>query len=233
VFGRGRKRSDPAGEESESAQSDEISGADVERDGPFDVDEAPDDGVHRLDLGALRVPALNGVQVQFQVEEASGKPITVVVTDGRSAMEISVFAAPKSSGLWDDVRAEILETVRSSGGSEGEGEYGPELRMRLPTARPGESVPGRMIGIDGPRWFLRAVVTGPAGQEPGAGPLLDETLRRLVVVRGDSAMPVRDPLPLRLPKEVVDHPDGPGAQDTTQSGRPEMPAPGVRISETR
>lgn len=207
---------------------------DVDLVGPFDLEEAPDDDVHRLDLGALRVPALRGVQVQFQVEESTGKPLTVVVTDGRSAMELAVFAAPKTSPLWDDVRTEILETVRDTGGSEVEGPYGLELRLRLPTSQPGETVPGRMIGVDGPRWFLRAVVTGAAGQDPSAGPLLDETLGGIIVVRGDSAMPVRDPLPLRLPKEISEHPDGPGAEAEQRSdSRPAIPVPGVRISETR
>ncbi|MCM3884223.1 DUF3710 domain-containing protein [Frankia sp. R82] len=203
-------------------------------DGPYDVTESPQDGVHRLDLGALRLPALPGVQVQFQVEEASGQPLTVVVTDGRSAMELSVFAAPKSRGLWDEVRAEILAGVEASGGAEAGGSFGRELRIPLPTGRPRESVPARMIGVDGPRWFLRAVVTGAAGSDPGAAPLLEETLRRVVVARGDEAMPVRDPLPLTLPREVADHPDGPGAATASAtSGRPGLPTPGVRTAEIR
>ncbi|MCK9897268.1 DUF3710 domain-containing protein [Frankia sp. AgB32] len=202
-------------------------------DGPYDAAEAPDDGINRLDLGSLRLPALPGVEVQFQVGEATGEPLTVLVTDGRSAMELSVFAAPKSRGLWDEVRAEILETVEPTGGKEAGGSFGRELRMSLPTGRPGESVPARMIGVDGPRWFLRAVVTGVAGQDPGAAPLLEETLRQLVVARGDGAMPVRDPLPLTLPRDITDHPDGPGAATSATSGRAEMPTPGVRIAEIR
>ncbi|MCL9758074.1 DUF3710 domain-containing protein [Frankia sp. AiPa1] len=202
-------------------------------DGPYDVTESPDDGVHRLDLGALRLPALPGVQVQFQVDEATGQPLTVVITDGRSAMELSVFAAPKSRGLWDEVRAEILEGVETSGGTESAGSFGRELRIPLPTGRPRETIPARMLGMDGPRWFLRVVVTGAAGSDAGAAPLLEETLRRLVVARGDDAMPVRDPLPLTLPREVADHPDGPDASTSATSGRPEMPVPGVRTAEIR
>ncbi|CUU55828.1 Protein of unknown function (DUF3710) [Parafrankia irregularis] len=230
MFGRGRKASVEA-----SADADAARGAsqDVDRVGPFDAADAPQDDVHRLDLGALRIPTLRGVQMQFQVEEATGRPVTIIITDGRSAMEVAVFAAPKTTPLWDEVRAEILETLQAVGGAEGEGPFGPELRMRLPTNRPGETIPGRMIGIDGPRWFLRAVVTGPAGQDLSAGPLLDETLRRTVVVRGDEAMPVRDPLPLRLPKEVAESDGEPQETEQGATARPEMPGPGVRISETR
>lgn len=228
MFGRGRKTSVRAPADVDASPDDDRA---VSRVGPFDATDAPVDDVHRLDLGALQVPALRGVQVQFQVEESTGRPMTIVVADGRSAMELAVFAAPKTAPLWDEVRAEILETLRASGGSESEGPFGPELRLRLPTNRPGETLPGRMIGVDGPRWFLRAVVTGAAGQDPSAGPLLDETLRRIVVVRGDEAMPVRDPLPLKLPKEVAEHPEGPTGEGA--SSRPAMPVPGVRISETR
>jgi hypothetical protein len=197
------------------------------------VADTPEDGVHRLDVGALRIPALEGLQVQFQVSEASGQPLSVVVTDGRSAMELQVFAAPKSRGLWDEVRAEILDALRAGSGAPqtATGRYGTEIRMRLPAPNQGQPVPGRMVGIDGPRWFLRAVFTGPAAQNPAAAPRLDETLRRLVVVRGEDAMPVRDPLPLRLPREVTEHADG--APAAVESTRPAMPVPGVRISETR
>ncbi|MCK9900857.1 hypothetical protein CC117_11760 [Parafrankia colletiae] len=240
MFRRGRKASAEASPDPDEARG----GRDVDRPGPYDAEAAPQDDIHRLDLGALRVPALRGVQVQFQVEESTGRPLTVVVTDGRSAMELAVFAAPRTAPLWDEVRAEILETLRDSGGVEGQGPFGAELRMRLPTNRPGETVPGRMIGVDGPRWFLRAVVTGAAGQDVAAGPLLDETLRRIVVVRGDEAMPVRDPLPLRLPKEVADGPegsgdsggaggsDGPSREVTpgTATAAP-MPVRGTRIAE--
>ena len=207
--------------------------------GPYDVEDAPRDDVHRLDVGALRVPALEGVQIQFQVEEASGRPMSVVVADGQSAMELAVFAAPKSLGLWNDVRDEIIEQLEANGGSPRtvDGYYGRELELSLPTPVPGQMVPGRMIGVDGSRWFVRAVMTGPGALDPTQAPLLEETLRRLVVVRGDDAMPVREPLPLKLPKEVADHVEGLRGEDGTgaeaSSGRPEMPAPGARIAELR
>ncbi|MBL7495169.1 DUF3710 domain-containing protein [Frankia sp. CNm7] len=213
-----------------------------EPEGPYDVSEAPRDGVHRLDIGGLRVPALEGVQIQFQVEEASGRPLSVVVADGQSAMELAVFAAPKSRGLWGDVRAEIVEQLQAAGGTPRtvEGPHGRELELALPTPVPGQMVPGRMIGVDGPRWFVRAVLTGPGALDPTRAPLLVETLRRLVVVRGDDAMPVRDPLPLKLPKEVTDNVPGSAGGDapagtgtSATSGRPQMPTPGARIAELR
>lgn len=203
--------------------------------GPYDVDDAPDDEVRRVDVGALRIPVVPGTQIQFQVDEASGRPLTVVVADGTSAMEMSVFAAPKSGKLWTDVRSEILESLRNNRGGElGHGQYGPEIRMRLTAANTGTMVPGRMIGFDGPRWFLRVVFTGKSGASPDAAPLLDEILQALVVVRGDEAMPVRDPLPLRLPREMTDPADGvePGSA-TSERTKVTMPVRGVRMNEVR
>jgi hypothetical protein len=83
------------------------------------------------------------------------------------------------------------------------GEYGPELRARVRTPEGMSDL--RFVGIDGPRWMIRAIYQGPAAVDPptAAGPLAD-CLRNLVVDRGREAMPALDPLPLRLPKEVAE-----------------------------
>ncbi|MBL7493110.1 DUF3710 domain-containing protein [Frankia sp. AgB1.9] len=241
AFGRRRRQEadEAAFHDDELESGEHFTG---EPEGPYDVTKAPRDDVQRLDVGALRVPALEGVQIQFQVEEATGRPMSVVIADGQSAMELAVFAAPKTRGLWEDVRAEIVEQLESTGGAPRtvDGRHGRELELALPTPVPGQLVPGRMIGVDGPRWFVRAVMTGPGAMDPREAPLLEETLRRLVVVRGDEAMPVRDPLPLKLPKEVTDHVEGGEGDDDPRgtgtdstSGRPQMPVPGARIAELR
>ena len=62
----------------------------------------------------------------------------------------------------------------------------------------------RFVGVDGPRWFLRALFTGAAATDPARAAALEDAVRNIVVVRGSSPMPVRDPLPLQLPKEVAD-----------------------------
>jgi hypothetical protein len=194
-------------------------------DGPYDAAEEPDDDVRRLDLGALRVPMFPGMWIQL--EETAGRPPAVLVMDGTSRMELSVFAAPKSNGLWDDMRTEILDSLHTGGGfgEVGRGRYGPEILMRLPTGNPRETMAGRIIGVDGPRWVLQAVITGKAGADPGAGPLLDEVLRSLVVVRGEEAMPVRDALPLHLPKEMTERPGEPAEPAAPEElGSPVPPA---------
>jgi len=51
----------------------------------------------------------------------------------------------------------------------------------------------------------------------------------VVVVRGAEAMAVRDPLPLRLPKEVAEQ----AAAHAAEQGVPELPERGPEITEVR
>jgi hypothetical protein len=85
----------------------------------------------------------------------------------------------------------------------------------LPARTPeGEQVtqPVRFVGIDGPRWFLRAVFLGRAAVEPDPEDVLHQLVRETIVVRGASAMAPRDPLPLTLPAQ----PEGPEGQDAAE-----------------
>jgi hypothetical protein len=130
------------------------------------------------------------------------------VGDG-AAVQLQAFAAPRSEGLWDEIRAEMLAELAETAGarvSEGEGSFGPEVRGMLPARTPeGEEVtqPVRFVGIDGPRWFLRAVFLGRAAVEPDPTDALHLLVRQTIVVRGTSAMAPRDPLPLSLPAQPV------------------------------
>jgi hypothetical protein len=64
-------------------------------------------------------------------------------------------------------------------------------------------VPVRFIGVDGPRWFLRAMIVGSAAVESAKAVPFERLLREVVVVRGTEALPSREHVPLRLPKEVI------------------------------
>jgi hypothetical protein len=174
-------------------------------DGPYDAAEAPDDQVNRLDLGGLLVPALPAVEVRMEADPSGGVS-SVLLVSGDSALQIGAFAAPRGEGIWNEVRAELRDSVAEQGGTVRQlgGEFGEELYSEVP-GQPGEGLqPIRFVGVDGPRWFLRAVYHGRAALDPTADPELTDSLRLLVVVRGANPMPVRDPLPLRLPKEIAE-----------------------------
>jgi hypothetical protein len=65
-------------------------------------------------------------------------------------------------------------------------------------------VPARFLGVDGPRWFVRGTITGPAGAGGEAAAALEQAFRDVVVVRGTEPMPVREPLPLTLPAQAAE-----------------------------
>jgi hypothetical protein len=172
--------------------------------GPWDVAEVVDDRP-RIDLGAMRVPTVTGMDLRVDVSDEQVVAATVVL--GESALQIHPFAAPRTLGIWDEVRREIAASITRDGGTvdEVEGPFGPELRAKVPVRAPdGRSgvQAARFVGADGPRWFLRGVFTGQAAIKPSAGEPLEDVFRGVVVVRGDQPMPLREPLELRLPQDA-------------------------------
>jgi hypothetical protein len=170
--------------------------------GPWDITNDPKDGLARIDLGALQVPT--PAEVELRLESQNGQIVTVALVYGTSTLNLGVFAAPRSEGIWDEVREDLLESIRNDGGQADfvDGDFGTEVSARVPT--PEGPQPLRFVGVDGPRWFVRAVYSGPAAMDPAqAGPLTD-VLDGLIVVRGEEPMPVRDPLILHLPAEIAE-----------------------------
>lgn len=208
--------------------------------GPWDEADAPEDDLNRIDLGGLRVPVPPSTEVRVDVSP-EGEVVAATLVQGTSAMQVNAFAAPRRSGIWDEVRDEIAVALRESGGSaaDAEGPYGTELHASVPTEVPGQGrslAPARFVGVDGPRWFLRALLTGPAATDAEAAAPLLEALRACVVVRGGEAMAVRDPLPLRLPKEVTAAQEAAAAEAAAGDGTPApLPPPerGPEITEIR
>jgi len=172
--------------------------------GPYDEADAPGDALERLDLGALRIPVLEGVEVRVDVGP-EGQVAAATLSAAGSEMQVGVFAAPRRDGIWDEVRKEIRGSITSQGGTaqDAQGRFGTELTGRVPVQGGYQSV--RFVGVDGPRWFLRALFTGQGATDPARAAALEDALRNVVVVRGTDPMPVRDPLPLLLPKEVAEH----------------------------
>jgi len=214
--------SDPTGapESDDAADAADVHGSgqtnsaagDVEKQGPFDRSEV--DGLDgRLDLGSLWVTGVPGMELRLEVEQESQKVVGVTAVLGDSAVQLQAFAAPRSDGIWLDIRHEIAASITSQGGTADltSGPFGPELQARMPGQGPdGRTVfsPARFIGVDGPRWFLRAVLSGRAAIDEDAASVLLDVVRATVVVRGDEAMAPRELLALRLPDQpepVVEH----------------------------
>jgi hypothetical protein len=188
--------------------------------GPWDADEAPQTPEPYLDLGALRLPGgFPGVEIQVNVDQATGTVAGVTVVAGDAGLQLQPFAAPRTEGIWAEVRRELAAEITKDGGMADEvaGPFGPELRAKLPLQQPDGTrglVTVRFVGVDGPRWFLRGVLTGRAAVEPEAAEHLEGFFRSCVVVRGSDPMAPRDPLAMRLPADATppDEPPAEGAE---------------------
>ena len=88
--------------------------------------------------------------------------------------------------------------------------------------------------MDGPRWFLRGVISGEAVLDnEEAAEAIDEVFRSVIVDRGDEPRPPRELLPLVVPAQDIataDDEDEPEEQDDKSKLRP-LPRRGPEITE--
>ena len=172
--------------------------------GPFDLPQVEGDGVERADLGSVLVPAIADRELRLQVDEQSGQVRSVMLAGSDGACEFQAFAAPRNGDLWSDVRPQIAEDMVRRGGqaTEREGRWGTELVCQMPVKRPDGTdafQPSRIIGINGPRWMLRASFLGRPAIDPDNTADWEDALAQVAVRRGSQAMPVGQPLPVVLP----------------------------------
>lgn len=191
--------------------------AEVERTGgPWDVTEV-DGRDGRVDLGALWMRGVPGMELRLEVDQESQQVNAATAVLGDSALQVQAFAAPRSSGLWDEIRAEIATAVEGQGGTaeEQQGDLGTHLRTRMPSTVDGRTVfaPATFVGVDGPRWFLRGVLSGRAAIDDAAAAPLIGVFREAVVVRGGDPMAPRELLPLTLPRDPGHAHDEPAAEE--------------------
>ncbi|WP_030680274.1 DUF3710 domain-containing protein [Streptomyces sp. NRRL B-1347] len=208
-------------------------------DGPWDDSEVREPGEGRVDLGGLFVPGVEGMELRVEVAGDAIVAATVVLQD--SAIQLQGFAAPKREGIWGEVREEIASGITQQGGviDEVEGPLGWELRAQVPVQLPdgtGGFQVVRFVGVDGPRWFLRGVISGQGAVQPQAAGLLEQIFRDTVVVRGEGPMAPRDPIVLKLPDDAQMVAEGVQQEDQETSrfsGGMGQLARGPEITEVR
>jgi hypothetical protein len=172
--------------------------ADFATDGLPDLPEA----WGRMDLGALVLTLPDGVEVRLDVDEASQTVGAVGVVLEPLMLQVMAYAAPRTAGIWDEIRDEIAANATSSGGTvhAAPGRFGTELLAQLP-AEGGGRVEARFIGVDGPRWFVRGVVSGPGAHDDEVSARALDILGLVTVVRDDEARPSQEPLPVTVPRD--------------------------------
>ena len=175
----------------------ETDGADLPvRSGPFDIDDLPaQDDLPRVDLGSMLVAPGQGLALRLQVDE------------------LRAFAAPRGGDLWSEIRPRLAADYAQRGGTatERDGRFGTELvcqvTVRTKDGRTGTQ-PSRVIGVNGPRWMLRATLMGRPAQDVEASGPWEDAIEQVVVRRGAQAMPVGAALPLSMPPrdQLVERP---------------------------
>ena len=172
--------------------------------GPLDEAEANPVRPY-VDLGGVRILPREGLHLRLEIEEGSKRVVAIGLDYAGSTLQVQPFAAPRSSGLWHEIRSQIADQIGKQGGTTTlrEGPFGPELVAEIPVAAgqgaDGTSRLARFIGVDGPRWFLRGVIAGEGAINAGAATEIEDLFRSIVVVRGSAPMPPRDLIPLRMP----------------------------------
>ncbi|MET0989200.1 MAG: DUF3710 domain-containing protein [Glaciihabitans sp.] len=177
--------------------------ADRETTGPFDDSEANAVRPY-VDLGGVKILPRAELHLRLEVEEGSKRVVAVGLDFAGSTLQVQPFAAPRSTGLWHEIRAQIVEQIHRQGGKTTivDGPFGPEVRAEIPATTAGQAGGTRLarfVGVDGPRWFLRGVISGAGTVDADAAAKIEDLFRSVVVVRGGTPMPPRDLIPLHMP----------------------------------
>lgn len=190
--------------EIEGAVTDQPKSAPADRATAGPLDESEANAVRPyVDLGGVKILPRPELQLRLEVEEGSKRVVAVGLDYAGSTLQVQPFAAPRNSGLWHEIRQQIVDQIQKQGGTTQVvvGNFGPEVLAEIPVAagQPGGTRRARFIGVDGPRWFLRGVIAGEGAANPDAAAKIEDLFRSIVVVRGTTPMPPRDLIPLHMP----------------------------------
>ncbi|MFM1995012.1 MAG: hypothetical protein RLZZ610_529 [Actinomycetota bacterium] len=167
--------------------------------GPFDSTEVINIRPS-VDFGAISLPIHEDVTLKLEVEEASSRIVALTVEHQGSSLQLQAFSAPGSEGIWHEIRGDLDRSIQAQGGKTEVvvGPLGPELNAQIPT-KDGGSRLAKFIGVDGPKWFLRGVISGLALGDTLAMTYMIDIFRSVVVVRGVAPMPPKELLQLNAP----------------------------------
>ncbi|RSX55744.1 hypothetical protein D2E26_0307 [Bifidobacterium dolichotidis] len=208
-----------------------------EKYGPWDIEDAHVPDYDRyLSLGAYYLPFMQGMQLRVKVNRETRQVSGTIVTFGNSSLEMEAFAAPKTLGLWDDVRTDLLDANEKAQAVDGV--FGKEVMLPV-TVASGKSVMTRIAGVDGPRWMMRAIFSGTAATDPESldAKSLNKFLSLVVVERGEEPLAPRDLLPMHPPLTPAErHAAAEGdeeSNDLPSLDRPDKPTDSDHETQTK
>lgn len=184
-------------------------------DGPWNFSKAPSDASF-LDFGPLKVVRREGLKARLEADPIKGKIGAVSIKVNDAEVQLQVITAPAGQDYWSVVRKNLLAKLRASAGSQQaiEGRFGPEIIATV-ASRGRNGILGdavmRLVGVDGDRWLLRAVVTGPGATSDATVARVDALLSQCAVERGSEAVGAGTVLPLKPPAGVKVDTEAPSA----------------------
>ena len=126
-------------------------------------------GWPRLDLGSLQIPAVEGVEVRVQANPEGGDRAGRAGRRRQRAAARRVRRAAYRGHLGRGPRRDVRRHGRRGHRRhEVDGAYGMELTARR-SGPAGPLADVRYVGVDGPRWIVRAHLPGRGGGRPGRG----------------------------------------------------------------
>jgi hypothetical protein len=199
--------SDTGSEFEAPADAPKSAPADRSINGPLDDSEANAVRPY-VDLGGVKIVPRPDLQLRLEVEEGTQRVVAVAMDYAGSILQVQPFAAPRTSGLWAEIRDQIVDQIQKQGGTTriADGPFGPEVLAQIPATAGGQEGVRlvRFVGVDGPRWFLRGVISGDGTTNAEAAAQVEDLFRSVVVVRGNTPMPPRDLIPLHIPANVAE-----------------------------
>jgi hypothetical protein len=153
-----------------------------------------------IDFGAIQLPMRDDVVYKLEVEESTNRIVALTVEHRGSTLQLQAFSAPAGEGVWHEIRSALETSITAQGGKTESvvGPLGPELNAEIPTSD-GSSRLAKFIGVDGPKWFLRGVISGLALGDTLSMSHMIDIYRSVAVVRGSSPMPPKELLELVAP----------------------------------
>jgi hypothetical protein len=162
-----------------------------------------------LDLGALFLPNIPGLEVHLDLDPRSGVGKSVSLHLNMTIAEVQVFAAAANEDPWASMRDAIVSGLREQkvDCTVEMGQFGTEIYAVMPTVDLDGNAhvqPVRFVGVRGPRWLIRAVISGD-GALPNANldsltdSGINEVISRLVINQGEDPLPPGERLALRSP----------------------------------
>jgi len=191
--------------QSEVADESTSAAAEPRARGPRSVEEL-DSVEGYVDFGALLIPA-SEFELRLNVDESTGRIMSLAWLQEDGGLEVSVFAAPRTSGAWDELRPELEADATQRGGTVEtvEGPYGAEVLCALPVQLPdgtGALQRTRIFAFQGDRWLLRGALVGRPVDDPENAEQWYAVFDGVVVRRGGEARPVGEALDLQLPPQI-------------------------------